>query len=161
MEFYKIWACRSAIISSVSIPNGMEFYDSLEIRAFRMYEFQFPTGWNSTVCLLSRGISAASFNSQRDGILLSRVFRKRQQILVSIPNGMEFYPVLVLSFVANRAFQFPTGWNSTGLNVGGRAAKRSVFQFPTGWNSTGLNVGGRAAKRSVFQFPTGWNSTLR
>ena len=35
-------------------------------------------------------------------------------------------------------FQFPTGWNSTGLEIV-RLGLNPKFQFPTGWNSTPLN----------------------
>ena len=97
---------------------------------------------------------------------------------VSIPNGMEFYAVNVCVFVTNRAFQFPTGWNST-LIADKLTCIFDAFQFPTGWNSTsraalsallaaGFNSQRDGILRSTalfgngrwrFQFPTGWNST--
>ena len=33
--------------------------------------------------------------------------------IVSIPNGMEFYPVKDFAPAGKKSFQFPTGWNST------------------------------------------------
>ena len=98
-------------------------------------QFQFPTGWNST--LSSLPIIAAKilvsipngmefykkdrkmigqeyrFNSQRDGILLREYSASFGTIPVSIPNGMEFYLFYIGSDVFLRRFQFPTGWNST------------------------------------------------
>ena len=78
-------------------------------------EFQFPTGWNSTLCMrreaknervsipngmefypvarCSNTSKRMSFNSQRDGILLSLSVNFKLRKLVSIPNGMEFYNV--------------------------------------------------------------------
>ena len=53
--------------------------------------FQFPTGWNST----------------------DIVSDEARQICVSIPNGMEFYRLLVALVAVGMEFQFPTGWNST------------------------------------------------
>gem|GEM_PF-5078732 len=38
--------------------------------SIRYQWFQFPTGWNSTVCVERADEDGASFNSQRDGILL-------------------------------------------------------------------------------------------
>ena len=55
---------------NVSIPNGMEFY--------------------VLSCLLC-SLKTLSFNSQRDGILLSCQGRAEKHRGVSIPNGMEFY----------------------------------------------------------------------
>ena len=87
------------------------FNDSISARPF-----QFPTGWNSTPRLGFLVGSYYSFNSQRDGILLdSAAFKSsivlafqfptgwnstrgffridRSYVLVSIPNGMEFYAI--------------------------------------------------------------------
>ena len=99
-------------LCGVSIPNGMEFYSSDPLikkllfgfnsqrdgillcvwvwRAGRE-EFQFPTGWNSTIIEYVSHILNRSFNSQRDGIL-RRLYS---------PNELQ------------SKFQFPTGWNST------------------------------------------------
>ena len=77
-------------------------------------------------------------------------------LLVSIPNGMEFYGFIVDIRAGWLKFQFPTGWNSTsefyrcadpnysfnsqrdGILRSSLASLKSVakFQFPTGWNST-------------------------
>ncbi len=54
-----------------------------------------------------------SFNSQRDGILQKPGAKRGKDNVVSIPNGMEFYPNVSGLHVAFLAFQFPTGWNST------------------------------------------------
>ena len=93
----------------------MEFYRChYAYRQSYVQEFQFPTGWNSTFVYFDRNLLSLSvsipngmefylkalkkekkwkksFNSQRDGILLS------------------YYADLYLKF----GFQFPTGWNST------------------------------------------------
>ena len=75
--------------------------------------FQFPTGWNSTFPEPLYIINFMSFNSQRDGILRgslgfgaealkfqfptgwnstqTKLLLQLQFLLVSIPNGMEFY----------------------------------------------------------------------
>ena len=184
----------------VSIPNGMEFYTSaVHPKNFRssfnsqrdgilhlwiLYvaefcEFQFPTGWNSTQNHAQRGKNQHCFNSQRDGIL--RCIAKPQKglrIIVSIPNGMEFYTLLKFPVYLVNLFQFPTGWNSTGL-----CDHVSVFGF--GFNSQRDGIlQGMLAKLTLnytvsipnemefyiilfsfstfaelFQFPTGWNST--
>ena len=123
-------------------------------------EFQFPTGWNSTN-------------------LMTKISKK---MVVSIPNGMEFYWEFIVFFNKFTSFQFPTGWNSTqgtsrilagdevcfnsqrdGILLNGRAITHRrviLFQFPTGWNSTG-GSSNYHSKFRAFQFPTGWNSTLR
>ena len=94
MEFYW-YNSVSQLIKKVSIPNGMEFYQSFFLTSFitqpcfnsqrdgilldtqaqadtRQEAFQFPTGWNST---------------ERKRIQIERVRE------VSIPNGMEFYSI--------------------------------------------------------------------
>ena len=97
----------------VSIPNGMEFYNTLswlETTKYRFnsqrdgilrfilrfpflsIRFQFPTGWNSTKY---------------------RLHSERSEAEVSIPNGMEFYHIRLYRYRACSWFQFPTGWNST------------------------------------------------
>ena len=113
MEFY--WKRDACIlgICVVSIPNGMEFYDSFSsfssasacfnsqrdgilLSLAKPYLsqikwFQFPTGWNST-CRIYLWISYhIRFNSQRDGILLFLQLVASARFTVSIPNGMEFY----------------------------------------------------------------------
>ena len=69
----------------------MEFYlDHPNINdLFR--QFQFPTGWNSTLAFGFFCKRRACFNSQRDEILQSGVFATK----------------------VRAQFQFPTGWNST------------------------------------------------
>ena len=134
MEFYSVGARIYAKNRKVSIPNGMEFYaiasasfspspsfnsqrDGIllfknpeqqkhiqfqfptgwnstllhRLWAKPRWKFQFPTGWNSTqdhrlICFIPH-----SFNSQRDGILLICHFVLIVAPVVSIPNGMEFY----------------------------------------------------------------------
>ena len=54
---------------SVSIPNGMEFYLISSLLGVISSRFQFPTGWNSTLCDFGAFVLCD----------------------VSIPNGMEFY----------------------------------------------------------------------
>ena len=102
-----------------------------------LYKFQFPTGWNSTI-----------INSR----MLLHSF-------VSIPNGMEFYAVSVWVSVINISFNSQRDgilrfWNLSGSYV------FKMFQFPTGWNSTGVFAINQS-KFTEFQFPTGWNSTGR
>ena len=75
------------------------------------------------------------FNSQRDGILRFHTISSQAKPPVSIPNGMEFYRKQVKRPMSERAFQFPTGWNSTHLAAVELEFVRA-FQFPTGWNST-------------------------
>ena len=69
MEFYATSSCKVLFSFGVSIPNGMEFYLlCLGSQRFAL-RFQFPTGWNSTLAVISSAEARASFNSQRDGIL--------------------------------------------------------------------------------------------
>ena len=144
----------------VSISNGMEFYSKLELsisrathcfnfqRAGRLPErilrrkrghsrFQFPTGWNSTRTCKFKILfwRLFQFPTGWNSTLLSRR-SKIYTVLVSIPNGMEFYPLLSdIWLIGNLLFQFPTGWNST-LPCGFERTACRRFQFPTGWNST-------------------------
>ena len=86
------FAPKRHIKTLVSIPNGMEFYSTSNkvffiAKEFQFptgwnstlekrktipihYWFQFPTGWNSTLRMAVLGLFETSFNSQRDGILL-------------------------------------------------------------------------------------------
>ena len=142
--------------------------------------FQFPTGWNSTLCHIQDEYLAP----------------------VSIPNGMEFYHRHGFYHLFLLSFQFPTGWNSTPFPPALKPRKHSFnsqrdgilhspsvpkscpvtrFQFPTGWNSTcplsfappSLNFRFNSQRDGIllvlplaqvelppFQFPTGWNSTV-
>ena len=64
------WKFCILSISSVSIPNGMEFYVSdISFLDIQRLWFQFPTGWNSTRLTPAQIANGESFNSQRDGIL--------------------------------------------------------------------------------------------
>ena len=92
MEFYLVPAHSiKAADELVSIPNGMEFYETTSREVVRVAEFQFPTGWNSTL----------------------KSLRQEYSDSVSIPNGMEFYLKEVCKSFGVEEFQFPTGWNST------------------------------------------------
>ena len=77
--------------------------------------------------------------------------------IVSIPNGMEFYPKLALRFLSSPCF------NSQRDGILRRLPASffilSLFQFPTGWNST-CGCLCTVFCMCLFQFPTGWNSTL-
>ena len=48
---------------------------------------------------------------------------------------MEFYVYGMYCLTALQWFQFPTGWNSTFVDLR-RSWNSLLFQFPTGWNST-------------------------
>ena len=113
MEFYRTSEGLLEEKSNVSIPNGMEFYTGIAL-------FLKPIliGFNSQrdgilPCSLASSKLSSSFNSQRDGIL---------HVLCRY---MDLSPV----------FQFPTGWNSTGVKIDLPLSPQK-FQFPTGWNST-------------------------
>ena len=95
MEFYGCSCIVSCWCYFVSIPNGMEFYGHLFTIIAPIELFQFPTGWNSTQCSTTPSTMPS----------------------VSIPNGMEFYRVLLKLFQFHWKFQFPTGWNSTKRRV--------------------------------------------
>ncbi len=100
MEFYPKRFKRMAPLRAVSIPNGMEFYDEKgELKAY-IAEFQFPTGWNSTGDSAVIDTEEERFNSQRDGILLTRRRWLYSLCSVSIPNGMEFYALLAVRALA-------------------------------------------------------------
>ena len=72
-------------------------------------EFQFPTGWNSTLTLNIILKSSGCFNSQRDGILHKFGGRKILVKIVSIPNGMEFYYDFEIIIYALQAVSIPNG----------------------------------------------------
>ena len=78
-------------------------------------------------------------------------------VIVSIPNGMEFYAGSKEKGSSIVVFQFPTGWNSTlvapvriaddvSFNSQRDGILREVFQYIRTFEPQ-------------FQFPTGWNST--
>ena len=143
--------------TSVSIPNGMEFYLAISkvlriclgfnsqrdgillyryVERLSEYLFQFPTGWNST-------LPPPSFRA-----LLPPV---------SIPNGMEFYALIGFGFGGEFLFQFPTGWNSTSF-------LKNTTRFGESFNSQRDGILLFCFIKSFadfsFQFPTGWNSTI-
>ena len=174
-----LWCSRYRSYTRVSIPNGIEFYQTTSVElwsalqsfnsqrdgilhcAYRVYHprivvFQFPTGWNSTVLYVFVEQGKFSFNSQRDGILLSWCYYGRRWIrfqfptgwnstlfkpsfslssLVSIPNGMEFYWARERSGASRKSFNSQRDGILLSSAVFGSVC--SSFQFPTGWNSTG------------------------
>ena len=82
--------------------------------------------------------------------------RKLQK--VSIPNGMEFY--YILAPLARTLSGFNSQWDGILQGIDPKALDTIMaFQFPTGWNSTGEYAFDENGKL-VFQFPTGWNSTV-
>ena len=118
--------------------------------------FQFPTGWNSTELEKTKSELADGFNSQRDGILHKTQIEMRTIPEVSIPNGMEFYMILLIGGVDYMAFQFPTGWNSTRCRMS--QSQCWLVSIPNGMEFYPRISSNRKRKRQ-FQFPTGWNST--
>ena len=149
------WNTWSA--ASVSIPNEMEFYRSLNL-PYASLRVSIPNGMEFYIYAALVSAVDLSFNSQRDGIL--RFCRGIEIYLVgvSIPNGMEFYALFLIvsseiwiSFNSQRDGILPIRPK--------RRRDRGRFQFPTGWNSTlGYDL---APPAQGFQFPTGWNSTCR
>ena len=143
-------------------------------------EFQFPTGWNSTPRHLSGFLAEHCFNSQRDGILLSKriAYLRDHTSFNSQRDGILHCIFTFTDYLF--VFQFPTGWNSTrdckrnhpARRLGFNSQRDGIlrlhalhsghlhrFQFPTGWNSTNTSKE-RGYERKLFQFPTGWNSTF-
>ena len=119
------------------------------------------------------------FNSQRDGILLCSAAYCSCEVVVSIPNGMEFYLKAIL-YEAGDRICFNSQRDGILLKHSYIGAFRMMFQFPTGWNSTsadntgvykydsfnsqrdGILLSWKDAISGIataFQFPTGWNST--
>ena len=113
MKFYHSISSVTFLKNPVSIPNGMKFYRGVMCCIFFMWTFQFPTGWNSTSFLAAIAAPKASFNSQRDEILLrhcnypvvlSPRFNSQRDEILRLPREKDKEWVV---------FQFPTGWNST------------------------------------------------
>ena len=78
-------------------------------------------------------------------------------IIVSIPNGMEFYDDAYWINFLNNSFN---SQRDGILQINFRFFDLFIkFQFPTGWNSTVLKKI-RVVVGGWFQFPTGWNSTI-
>ena len=116
-------------------PTGWNSTVFLDLFSKFVDLFQFPTGWNSTHLALLKQLSPRSFNSQRDGILPKRQHQQARCEEVSIPNGMEFYPISQIRrshgsycFNSQRDGILPRYEHEDGIDF--------MFQFPTGWNST-------------------------
>ena len=113
----------------VSIPNGMEFYGIARQKTLSSASFNsqrdgiLPDYTDGAFC------NTSSFNSQRDGILRTCGAKRVWKFLVSIPNGMEFYPDHFFYLIKQKEFQFPTGWNSTNI------CKTMVWCKKTSFNS--------------------------
>ncbi len=142
---------------SVSIPNGMEFYNSGIPYMKVSIIVSIPNGMEFYDMDHTHTINPLCFNSQRDGILRAL---KRQEIPLS------------------PKFQFPTGWNSTRYFVASRVRTSSVsipngmefylysllisdkscVSIPNGMEFYQINKFCFSG-RIEFQFPTGWNST--
>ena len=89
MEFYFEPSSLLQSDKLVSIPNGMEFYQAVKVDRHSSNKVSIPNGMefyakNGNYCR-----NFASFNSQRDGIILYMVSARSLR----------------------RLFQFPTGWN--------------------------------------------------
>ena len=138
----------------------MEFYLHPRFAERFLGGFQFPTGWNST------------------GFFLSHHF---PYIIVSIPNGMEFYCLFYRFLRVGYKFQFPTVWNSTAHRRGEKLCRcgvsipngmefyegissrlrvSSLVSIPNGMEFYADMLQKDFAYTPLFQFPTGWNSTL-
>ena len=101
-----------------------------------------------------------------------------QNITVSIPNGMEFYRILINIKSYARKFQFPTGWNSTSrvnqkiyLKNCFNSQRDGILPKVSIWISSATSFNSQrdgilrnndtdSRVKIRFQFPTGWNSTL-
>ena len=145
--------CNKYIQEKFQFPTGWNSTHYLSSLLKRIRQFQFPTGWNSTPSRTLESLINVSFNSQRDGILLCKCKASLRSLRVSIPNGMEFYPIYPTSIICTPEFQFPTGWNSTLLKQSWFLPSH-WFQFPTGWNSTKL-LAGRLSAESRVSIPNG------
>ena len=177
MEFYASsqywWGC-----SSVSIPNGMEFYYDKNHEYLKEIEFQFPTGWNSTYCSSISIVALFLFQFPTGWNSTKPKSKEPNAAEVSIPNGMEFY-ILILnmtksgsSFNSQRdgilllgifltiskiKVSIPNGmefyaWASA------RVSYYHAVSIPNGmefyeWDDWAWLLA------TMFQFPTGWNST--
>ena len=105
---------------------------------------------------------------------------RRNEEIVSIPNGMEFYARLSIRSVPSLRVSIPNGMEFYSRHLLSEPGSNAQFQFPTGWNSTerlrsspaqiesfnsqrdGIlpKLGGiEGGNFHRFQFPTGWNST--
>ena len=141
----------------VSIPNGMEFYGIFnEPKIWPVEMFQFPTGWNSTRFFFigTEHFLAFQFPTGWNSTDRSKTFHS--QILVSIPNGMEFYLYLPVQLVTSIKVSIPNGMEFYSI---GYYIARGVTSFNSqrdGILLVAILSGGAVLR---FQFPTGWNST--
>ena len=119
----------------VSIPNGMEFYDVKGGRAVAIASFNSQRDGILQKNIISCVCEKRCFNSQRDGILLSRIHKLVKVMIVSIPNGMEFYNSLIYVEAGILCVSIPNGMEFYITNRSDRL-NCMWFQFPTGWNST-------------------------
>ena len=164
----------------VSIPNGMEFYGIFnEPKIWPVEMFQFPTGWNSTRFFFigTEHFLAFQFPTGWNSTDRSKTFHS--QILVSIPNGMEFYIRLKSRLNFCPCVSIPNGmefynpflfWILTiaavsipnGMEFYPKAPLSSRT-FSARFNSQrdGIlpNIFVVSCAGGTFQFPTGWNST--
>ena len=121
--------------------------------------FQFPTGWNSTPAPPPCPCGAASFNSQRDGILpVVEAFKKEVEKSFNSQRDGILPQAESLYGRGNFWFQFPTGWNSTHFSTNSSSLRLSCFNSQRdGILPQAESLYGRG--NFWFQFPTGWNST--
>ena len=125
-----------------------------------MTEFQFPTGWNSTVSSRKR-LLRAQIVSIPNGMefYFARSDYRKNRALVSIPNGMEFYRIPKKDDI------FPFRFNSQRDGILLKIVKNILAKLH-GFNSQrdGILRSQRRHKGDaykLFQFPAGWNSTRR
>ena len=137
----------------------MEFYAKPNSALGILQEFQFPTGWNSTI--------------------LTRI-TCCQNKLFQFPTGWNSTEIKSDRVETHLKFQFPTGWNST-INILSIKIRYGSFNSqrdgilhicPKAYNPllavsipNGMEFYYEYAERYnlgivMFQFPTGWNSTL-
>ena len=91
MEFYQDGQGEARKGEKVSIANGMEFYFAAYKELRHPYEFQFPTGWNSTPYY--------GFSLRKPAF--------------QFPTGWNSTLTFCAISESKDLFQFPTGWNST------------------------------------------------
>ena len=170
---------KVTLLSAVSIPNGMEFYNSTRSRFGESTPFQFPTGWNSTRYLNFIFLRSPPFqfptgwNSTKYSFLtwddkVSFQFPTgwnstilfldlRRQSIVSIPNGMEFYMLRMDAKLIDDRFNSQRDGILLVLTV--MATKKSKVSIPNGMEFYMHYFKIWKCSQNQFQFPTGWNST--
>ena len=114
MEFYFNLIGLRKIKFMFQFPTGWNSTLAPLLNFALCFQFQFPTGWNSTMDSSFWKSISASFNSQRDGILLSSISDSDMDMIRfnSQRDGILRYWSKYWAW-ASRQFQFPTGWNST------------------------------------------------